>query len=66
MSQWDEIDGSSLMKQSLLAKCVHNINQELGRDEQALLTKTIDYLIYFRANCTADVNKSKIDDFSCA
>ena len=30
------------------------------------MSKSLDYMLYFRANCTMDGDKTKIDDFECA
>ena len=61
----DEIDGRSLMKQSLLSKCVHKVVQEenIGNPEE-ILRKTLTYLYNFRKSCTDD--SSKLDNFVCA
>ena len=66
MTYLDTLDGRSLIKQSLLAKCVHMILYEYSNDAVTSIRKGLDYMLYFRENCTQDGDKSKIDDFQCA
>ena len=61
-----ELDGRSLMKQSLLSKCVHMILYEYSNDLSHSLSRSLDYMLFFRANCTTDGDKTKIDSFDCA
>ena len=61
-----KLDGRSLIKQSLPSKCVHMILYEYSNDLSHSLSKSLDYMLYFRANCTMHFDSSKIDSFDCA
>ena len=62
----NQLDGRSIMKQSLLAKCVHMTLYEYSNDAKTSIGKGLDYLLQFRKHCTRDKDKTKIDEFDCA
>ena len=72
----DTIDGKSLIKQSLLTKCVHMVlderqnthmvGEKFENESKDALQKTLKYLHNFREKCAQAYDKTLIEDFNCA
>lgn len=60
------LDGTEMLMQSLRMKCVHMILQESSDDKSAALAKSLDYMLYFRTNCTEEWDFDDIEDFDCS
>ena len=54
------------MQQNLLSKCVHKVLTQYDTDSVTTSRLSIDYLLYFRSNCTLDFDKEKVTEFDCA
>lgn len=54
------------MQHSLMTKCVHMNLYEYAVDKREAIEKGLDYMLYFRANCTKDLDLTKVNDFGCA
>ena len=39
---------------------------EYAVDKREAIEKGLDYMLYFRANCTKDLDLTKVNDFGCA
>ena len=66
---YESLLGKDIIKQSLLIKCVHMVLTEYSQDQTASIEKSLDYMLYFKRNCTSEgdvFDPELFNSFECA